>query len=186
MPDGSIVAFNICVLLRLSELTVLDSDTLLLGPYSKLLADVLRAIVAPDCARFAAPFDDAVQAADDPLCGQREVNLDPQTLTVEVVQDIQQPKSPAVAEAIRHKVHGPGHIGRVWHRQGIRLLPFQPLSGLDPQVQFQLAVDPIDAFMVPGVTFDVPQMQETQAKSPCLTRVCQPRQQIGNHLVLVL
>ena len=48
MPDGSIVALNICVLLRLSGLDVLDGDTLLLGPYSKLLADVFRAIVDPD------------------------------------------------------------------------------------------------------------------------------------------
>ena len=92
---------------------------------------------------------------------------------------------PLPGSACVHAREG-GHIGRVWHRQDIRLLPFQPLSGLDPQVQFQLAVDPIDAFVVPRMTFDVPQMQETQAKSPCLARVCQPRQQIGDHLVLVL
>jgi hypothetical protein len=40
MQDSSIVALNICVLLRLSGLDVLDGDTLLFGPYSKLLADV--------------------------------------------------------------------------------------------------------------------------------------------------
>ena len=72
---------------------------------------------------FSAPFDDAVQAADDPFGGQREVHLDPQPFSVEVVQHIQQPKSTAVAKTICHEVHRPGHIGRVWHRQNIRLSP---------------------------------------------------------------
>ena len=57
MPDCPVVAFDISVLLRLSGLDVLDSDTLLLGPYSELLADVFRAVVDPDRARFSAPFD---------------------------------------------------------------------------------------------------------------------------------
>lgn len=137
--------------------------------------------------RSSGPFSRRrVQAANDPFCGQREVNLDAQAFAVEAVQHIQQPKGTAVAEAIRHEVHRPGHIGRIWHCQDIRLLPFQPLSGLDPQVEFQRAVDPIDAFVVPRVALDVTQMQETQAKTPSLSRICQPRQQIGDHRVLVL
>ena len=125
MPDCPVVALDICVLLRLAGLYVLDSYTLLLSPYSELLADVFGAIVHPNGVGLAAPLDDAVQAVNYPPCGQREVHLDPQPFSVEVVQDIQQPKSTAVAEAIRHEVHRPGHIGRVWHRQHIRLVQLQ-------------------------------------------------------------
>ena len=57
--------------------------------------------------------------------------------------------------------HRPGHVGCLRHRQRIRLVALQPLAGFDPQVQFQLAVDPIDAFVVPRITLHVAQMQET-------------------------
>jgi hypothetical protein len=35
-----------------------------------------------------------------------------------------------------------------------------------------------------GSTFDIAKMQETQAKSPGFAGIRQPRQQIGDHLVL--
>jgi hypothetical protein len=53
------------------------------GPLSTLIVQGL-----------AAPFDDLVQATDDPFGGQREVNLDAQAFAVEVVQHIQQPELP--------------------------------------------------------------------------------------------
>jgi hypothetical protein len=43
----------------------------------------------PNGAWLAAPFDDPVQAADDPLGRKREIHLDPQSFAVEVIQHIQ-------------------------------------------------------------------------------------------------
>ncbi len=62
-------------------------------------------------------------------------------------------------------VHGPSLIWYVRHRQRFRLVPFQPLLGLDPQVQFKLAVDPANAFMVPDRALHVAQVQKTQTKT---------------------
>jgi len=43
--------------------------------------------------QFSRATNDAVQTADDTLCGQREVNLDVQLLSVEVVQHIKSRKA---------------------------------------------------------------------------------------------
>ena len=72
------------------------------------------------------------------------------------------------------------------HDQRIQFVPFQPFPRFEPQVQFQRAVDAIDALMVPWVPFDVAQMKETQTKTPSLAGIGQPDQQIGDLFVLVL
>ena len=70
------------------------------------------------------------------------------------------------------------------HGQGFRLIALQPLAGFDPQVQFQLAVDAIDAFVVPRMALHVAQMQETQPEPPSLAGICQTDKQIGDLFVL--
>ena len=71
----------------------------------------------PDRARLAPPFYDPVEAPYHPFGWQREVDLDPQPLAVEIIQHVQKPERttiyfPAVVcmqtmrgpEAIRHEV----------------------------------------------------------------------------------
>ena len=136
MPNRPVVAFDIGVLLGLSGLVMLDGNALLFSPYSERFAVLLWAIVHPNCAGCSAPLDDAVQASCHPFGGQREINLDPQPFAVKVIKHVQKSKSPPIAESVGHEVHGPGHIGRIRHGQDIRLLAFQALAWLDPQVQF--------------------------------------------------
>lgn len=45
VPDRAVVALDAGVLLRLSWLDVLDSNTLFLGPFLQLFTDVFRAAV---------------------------------------------------------------------------------------------------------------------------------------------
>ena len=170
----------------LAGLDVEDGNSLFLSPFHQFFTDVFRAIINTNSAGLAAPFDDPVQAADDAFGWQREVHLDAQTLAVEIVQHVQEPKCTSVAEAISHEVHRPGHVRRVRHRQRIGLVPFQPFPGLDPQVQLKRALDATDAFVVPRMTLHVAQMQETQAKPPGLAGIGQTDQQIGDLLVLGL
>ena len=54
---NAVVALDIGVLLWLSGLDVLDGNPLFLGPDQQLATDVVRAVVDPDGAGFAAPFD---------------------------------------------------------------------------------------------------------------------------------
>jgi hypothetical protein len=73
MPHGAVVALDVGVLLRLAWLDVLDGNPMFLGPFHQLFTDVFRAVVHPDGAGLAPPFDDPVEAADDPFGWQREV-----------------------------------------------------------------------------------------------------------------
>ena len=41
------------------------------------------------------------------------------------------------------------YVGRIWHRQSVRFVPFQTLAGFDRQVQSQLAMDTTDARAFP-------------------------------------
>src|SRR5438093_13708123 len=42
----------------------------------------------------------------------------------------------------------------------------QALARLDPQIQFELAVNPVDAFVVPLEALHVAQIEETQTEAP--------------------
>ena len=57
MPDGAVVALDIGVLLGLSGLDVLDGNPMFRRPFHQLFADVFRAVVDPNGAWLAAPFD---------------------------------------------------------------------------------------------------------------------------------
>ena len=111
---------------------------------------------------------------------------DAQALPVEVVQHVQLPELAAIPQAIGHEVHGPGQVRRIRHGQSLGLLTLQPFAGLDPQVQFQRAIDAINTFVVPWMPLHVAQMQETQAEAPGLAGVRQPDQQISDLFILVL
>jgi hypothetical protein len=61
MSNRPVVALDICVLLGLPRLDVLDGDTLLLSPYSQLFADVFGPVIHPDRAWLSPPFYDAIK-----------------------------------------------------------------------------------------------------------------------------
>ncbi len=89
VPDGTVVALDIGVLLGLAGLNVLDGNPMFLSLFHQLFTDVFRAIVNPNGPGFSAPLDDTVKTPDHTLSGQREINLDPKTFAVEVVQHVQ-------------------------------------------------------------------------------------------------
>lgn len=57
------------------------------------------------------------------------------------------------------------------------------MARLDPQVQFELAVNPVDALVVPFEAFDVAQVQEAQTEAPVALVVRQPDQPVSNDAV---
>ena len=122
--------------------------------------DIFRTIVDPNGQGLTSPLNDPIKSADNTLGRQRKVHLNPQPLTIIVVQHIEQTECPAIRQPVGHKVHRPDRVGRIGNSQVFRLLAFQPLTRLDPQVQRELAINPIDALVVPGVPPNVPQMQE--------------------------
>ena len=123
------------------------------------MAQILRAVVTANHHRLAAPFDDLVECMNRPGCQQREIDLDAQTLAVEIVEHIEEPEIAAIAELVVDEVHRPGLVNRLGHGQSLRLLAYDPMLGLDAQIQFQLAVDAIFALVIPAKALDVAQVQ---------------------------
>jgi hypothetical protein len=127
--------FNISVLLWLTWLDIFKPDTRLLGPALDHAAYVLRAIVTSDHLGVATPRNNLHQRPDHPSAWQREVHLDTERLAVEVVNDVEQADVASVLQAVMHKVHRPDLINALRHRQDLRLIAHQALSGFDAQVQ---------------------------------------------------
>lgn len=67
VAHGAVVAFHISVLLRLARLNVVEAYSVLPGPSLQTMADILRAVVAPDGLRLAAPLHNLLQDPDDAL-----------------------------------------------------------------------------------------------------------------------
>ena len=116
MLDCSVVTLDIDDLLGLSGLDVLDVDACLLGPCHQCATDIFRAIIAPDYLWFAAPFNNPVQAANNPPGGQREVHLNAQSLAVKVIQHVQFSDTTAIHQLVNHKGQ-PTALLRFWIRR---------------------------------------------------------------------
>ena len=83
-----------------------------------------------------------------------------------------------------HEVHGPNLIDRLRHGQRFRLAAHQTLVRLNTQVQLQLAIDAVDALVVPDQPLDVAQVQKARTKAPVGPPVCQADQPIGDPLIV--
>jgi hypothetical protein len=87
------------------------------------------------------------------------------------------------AKLIIYKVHRPALVDRYWHSQWQRLLAYQSLARLDPQIQRELTVTPVNPFVVPFEVFDVAQVQKAQPEAPVALVFHKPRQPISNETV---
>ena len=82
-----------------------------------------------------------------------------------------------------HEVHRPHLVDRRWYRKRFRRLPIEPFLRLDPQVERQFAVDPVDTLVVPTKALHVTQIQVAQAEPPAFVRCGQPQQPVSYLLV---
>ena len=59
-------------------------------------------------------------------------------------------------------------MGLFRHRYQFWFVPLQPFPGFDAQFQFQLTVNPVDAFVVPFVTLHVASIQKVYTTAPVM------------------
>lgn len=116
-----------------------------LAAQARVSADVLRAVIATNAQWLASPFNDPIEQSDHPFRGQREIDLDTQSFAVIVVDHVEQTDAAAISQVVVHEVHRPGLVDLRGHGQRQRFSPHQTMPQLDPQVQFQFAVNPVDA-----------------------------------------
>ena len=55
----------------------------------------------------------------------------------------------------------------------------------DPQVQLKCALDLVNAFVIPRVPLNFPQVQKALPEAPSLTRLSQTDQQVSDLFVLI-
>lgn len=179
LPDGfkgvlaQLFAANIAVVtldigtpLRLARLDVFKTDVPFLGLGHEPPTYIFWAVVDTNCPRLTAPLNDLVHTANDTFSGQRKSHLDAQLFSIEVIKHDQCSNRPTVRKLIIHEVHGPRMVWHLSHCQRFRFARLEALLGLDPQVQLQFAVDPVDAFVVPVVALQITQIQRAKAKVP--------------------
>src|SRR5690554_202445 len=134
VPHRAVFSLDLVVLLRLSWLDIFKPDSELQCPCRQGAADVFRAVVASHCLGLAAPFDHLIQCPNNPLRGQRQVDLYCQPFTIEVIQHVKQAIVSAILKLVVHEVHRPTFIDCMRRRQWFRLLPDDPFLRLDSQV----------------------------------------------------
>lgn len=103
---------------------------------------------------------------------------------IEVVDDIEQLDASADSQSVMHEVHRPDFIDRCRHRQWLWLFTNQSFPGFDSEVEFQLPVNAVLAFVVPAKALDVAQVQKAQPKAPVTMVLGQTDQSVGDFLVL--
>lgn len=79
-----------------------------------------------------------------------------------------------------HEIHRPGLIDRRGYRKWQWLLTYKTLARFDAQVQLQLAIDTVDALVVPFEAFHVAQVKKAQAEAPVALIVRQTHQPVGD------
>ena len=164
VANRPVVTLDVSVLLRLTGLDEIDADTAPRSPRQRHRADVFRSVIASNGSRFAAPFDDPVERSDHPLGWQREIDFDAKPLAVVVINDVEQPDAAPIGKLVMHEVHRPALVDCGRHCQGKRLLAYETMARFDAQVQLELAVNPVDALVVPFEALYVAQVQEPASR----------------------
>ncbi len=148
---GVVKALDVGILLWLALLDELKFDSVAFTPKSHGLCSEFRSVVHPDFQRFAAPFKELFQFANNALAAQASVDGDHQRFPVKIVNYVEAAEWLARACGVVHEVHTPGDI---WHQ---RLQKWILHSGrkalliLPSQVHSQGAINPVHALVIPRV-----------------------------------
>lgn len=92
--------------------------------------------------------------------------------------------APTIRKLIVHEIHRPALVDACRYGRGLRLLPNDSVSRLDPQLQFKFAINAIHPIVVPSVDLHVVQVQKAQPESPVALIVGQTEQVVGDFDIL--
>jgi len=110
LTKAPVESLDKAVLNRLARLDASMPDFMKTAKLPEGSADKFRPVVAADIFGIAAFGCDYLKAADDPRRRQAGINLDRQCLTVEIINNIERPKGPAIAQTVTHKINTPNFI----------------------------------------------------------------------------
>ncbi len=107
---ASVESFDKAVLHGLAGLDVLDFDVVCPAPQLEVGRGELRAVVDPYHVRPAPEGHQSVQFPYQPLRAYGDICHVPKCLPVEIVDDVQDPESLSVGQAVVHEVHAPDNV----------------------------------------------------------------------------
>lgn len=81
---------------KYSAVNVFQSDAPFMGPSSEFGTDKLWAVVTADRLRLPAPFNDLIHRTHHTFSRERQINFHTQGFTVEVVNQIENPKTASI------------------------------------------------------------------------------------------
>jgi hypothetical protein len=149
LPERSVKSFDVRVLVRFSRLNIANDHPRRLSPFDKIAAEKLRTIIGPQDIREAPFGAQPLKYSNQPSAGYGGIDLHGQAFTVEIIDDIKRAEPLAGIEGITHEVGRPDLIWTLWHPQGLFYSFGQPFLCTALLIQMQLAIDPINPFMVP-------------------------------------
>ena len=161
IAHGSVKAFNIGVLLRFAWLDINQHNAFALRPLLVVVADEFRAVVRADELRCAAPLNQLVKVARECAGRNAEVDFSQQTFSVVVVNDVATADAAPIAQVVVHEVNRPCNAHRRWHFEWLRHGSIEAFLRRPAQIELELAVDAVHAFVVVFPAQHMADVQET-------------------------
>lgn len=171
LPIGPVESFDESVLHRAAGADEFEFDLVPLGPIGHCDRGELRSVVEPQTLRQSSHLGDAVEHTDDTAASQVEIDLDREALPPMIVDHVERAEPASVAQRIRHEVSRPALVRILGNRERIGIPPRDPTLELAAFVELHLAIDTINALMVPpvpGLTKQIVELAEPQIRMiPC-------------------
>lgn len=181
-PVRPVEPFDKRILRRLTRLDKFQCHTMFFSPLRKCQRNQFRAVVHPQFQRIPPVRHYPVQYSDHPLRRDIQVNFDRQCFAVKIIHYVEGPEASAAHQRIVHKIDGPALVHRLWRCQRSRITHRQALFSLTAKIQFQQAINPVNTFMIPGVTLPAQQLEQL-IKTISRVALCQLSQQLDHWFI---
>lgn len=97
---SSVESFDEAVLHWFSLLDKFQFDTVFFCPFGNRNAGEFRSVVKSQAQQKSTPFGDLIENSDDSSRSQTQINLDLQSLSIKIIDQIECPKSSAVPKRV--------------------------------------------------------------------------------------
>lgn len=168
IAEGTIEAFDKGVLHGFAWLDVVEADFVLHSPEVEGLASELGAVVDGDRDGKTSGGGEFLEDLDDGGSADGGIDMDGQTLTGEVIDDVQAAEAAADGELVMDEVHAPALVGALGCSQGHSGHCWQLFAPLVAKGESFLAVDALSALVVDDKPFGFEDVVEDGCSPPGL------------------
>ena len=140
---SSIEAFDVAVLHRFAGLDEQQCDFVSGSPFGESVADQFWAVIHAQPPRCTSQLDQLLERFDDASPRQAGIDLDPQRLSVIVIEQVERAEASGRPQCIRHDVDRPDLVGSCGNQKRGFDARRQPSLALAFQVHSRSLEDPV-------------------------------------------